>query len=294
MKIFRFIFLLVLFPVLSSAETLFNDSFESGDLSTTSADGFSWGNGYATSIVTNNPQCGGLNAGDPTAIYNGASICNGPIAGKDWAALDGNNSLRFRFASGREMSEQRFSLGKHYPDIWIKYNIRVPINFAQGSLNNKFLALWVDNYDSLGDVTWQTRPAGGGSANLVFQDGGVAHGEEDPTAFITVPKDRGRWMEVIVHVKTATTSTSNDGVIQLWRKWYDDQYYTKIHEKLNARVNESGAPVQGISAGYVFGWANDPYDAETEWLLDNWSIYDTLETPETSKAPKKIADFRVE
>jgi hypothetical protein len=36
------------------------------------------------------------------------------------------------------------------------------------------------------------------------------------------------------------------------------------------------------------------YDAKTEWLVDNWSIYDTLETPGTSKVAKKIIDFKVE
>ncbi len=286
-----FTLLFITFSSYSSAGLIFTDGFESGNMSTTDADGFHWGQNNATSIVTTNPKCGGLSSGDSTAIYNNKAICNGPISGTNWTAKDGNNSLRFHFGAGKYMAEQRFTLGKHYPEIWLHYWIRVPVNFYQGTLNNKFLALWVDTYDSLGDVTWQTRPNpdNAGGATLVVQDGGVAHGEQFPTPFITYPDDQGRWMEIVAHVKVATTRTSNDGVIQLWRRWSGDKYYTKIHEKLNASVYEVGAPVQGISHGYIFGWANDPYKVSTNWLVDDFSIYDSYTTPKTASDGKRPA-----
>jgi len=257
------------------ADMVLHDSFESGNMSTTDADGFGWEGNNATSIVTMNPKCNGLSKGDATVIYNNKTMCNGPISGRDWTAKDGNNSLRFRFGAGKNMSEQRFNLGVHYPDLWLRYFIRVPVNFSQGTLNNKFLALWTDTYDKQGTVTWDTRPDSNhdGGANLTYADGGTTHPETGATPFISVPKDRGRWMEILVHVKPATSATAHDGIIQLSRRWVGDKNFTKIHEKLNAIIYEPGVSTQGIAHGYLFGWANDPYKEDTEWLLDDLSVY---------------------
>lgn len=272
------ILLLALTPL--HADVIFRDSFESGDMSTTNSDGFAWGRNNRTSIVTMNPQCGDLHPGDPTVIYNNKKICNGPIEGRNWQAYDGDNSLRFRYPAGENQTEQRFSLGTRYmPEFWMRYFIRVPDNFYQGTKNNKFLAIWVDTYDRPGDVTWQTRPAGNGSANLVYQDGGVTSGETDPTPFISVPDDRGKWMEIIVHYKSASSRSASDGIIELYRKWVGKPNYEIIHRKTNANTFEVGSAKQGIHKGYFFGWANDPYDVDTEWLLDNVEIFDDLHFP---------------
>lgn len=249
-------------------------------MSTTNQDGFSWGRNNRTSIVTMNPICGELQPDDATVIYNNGVICNGPIKGRDWKAYEGHNSLRFRYAAGKNMAEQRFTLGDRYmPEFWMRYFIRVPNNFYHGSLNNKFLAIWVDTYDVPGDVTWQTRPAGNGSANLVFQDGGVTVGESDPTPFISVPDDRGKWMEIIIHYRSASSSNASDGIIELYRKWVGNPNYELIHRKTNANTFEVGAAKQGVHQGYIFGWANDPYNDDTEWLLDNVEILDDLHFP---------------
>ncbi|MCH2533290.1 MAG: hypothetical protein MK008_02485, partial [Bdellovibrionales bacterium] len=161
---------------------------------------------------------------------------------------------------------------KHYSDLLLSYWIRVPLNFTQGSLNNKFLSLWPETYDRKGTVTWQTRPNGNDGANLVVQDGGVTSGEVLSTPFISVPNDRGRWMQIVVRVKAASSSSSNDGIIQLYRRWEDQTSFQKLHDKSSANTWDTTSAEQGISQGYILGWANDAYSVDTEWLVDDFAV----------------------
>ncbi|MDK8464260.1 hypothetical protein [Marinobacter sp. SS13-12] len=265
LKQFKYFTALALASLLAGAangETLIVDSFESGDMSATNEDGFDWGRNNRTSVVT----------AEGVVYSNGDKDIAIP-SGRDWGPKDGNHSLRFRYPAGEPMAEQRFKLGKHYKDVWVTYWIRVPINFTQGSQNSKFLSLWPSTYDRAGTVTWQTRPNGSGGANLVFQDGGVTSGEADSTSFITVPDDRGRWMHVAAHIKASSGPTAKDGTIQFFRRWEGESSYTKIHEKLNADTWDDSSEMQGISQGYIMGWANDPYDQNTEWLLDEFALH---------------------
>lgn len=243
-------------------DPLILDSFESGNMSATNEDGFDWGINNKTSVVT-----------AERVVYNNGDKSVAIPSGRNWEPKSGEHSLRFRYGAGEPMTEQRFKLGRHYRDIWVTYWIRVPLNFTQGSKNSKFLSLWPLKYDRAGTVTWQTRPNGSGGANLVFSDGGVTSGEEDSTSFISVPDDRGRWMHVAAHLKSASGPTAKDGTIQFFRRWEGEATYTKIHEKLNADTWDDTSVEQGISKGYIMGWANDPYDVDTEWLLDEFAVH---------------------
>jgi hypothetical protein len=256
---------LALVTLLASAangEPLFVDSFEFGDMSATNADGFDWGNNNRTSVVTAD-----------TVVYNNGPIENPIGSSQNWDPKDGQHSLRFRFSANEYMTEQRFDFGKHYSDVWIAYWLRVPTNFTHGNLNNKFLSVWPNTYDREGTVTWNTRPNGTGGANLVVSDGGVLRAEALSTPFINVPNDRGRWMHVVVRVKSASGPDANDGIFQLHRRWENEESYAKIHEKMNADTWDNSAAEQGISQGYIMGWANDAYAEDTEWLLDVFSLY---------------------
>jgi hypothetical protein len=248
------------FPL--QAEEVFFDSFESGDMSATNSDGFDWGKNNRTSVVTRD-----------AAVYNNGEIYNEPPGDPDWEPKHGDHSLRFRYAAGQYMTEQRFDLGRHYNDTWFSYWIRVPVNFTHGSKNNKFLSVWPREYDKAGTVTWQTRPNGTGGANLVYQDGGVTSGEVGSTQFISVPDDRGRWMHVVARVKAASSANANDGIIQFYRRWEGEESYSKIHEKLNSDTWDDSSSEQGLSQGYILGWANDAYDTDTEWFVDQFAVH---------------------
>lgn len=248
----------------ATSEVFFSDSFESGDMSATNSAGFNWQGNNRTSIVT-----------DERVVYSNGEK-NVPMpSGRDWEATDGDHSLRFRYGAGEEWAEQRFKLGRHYEDLWIGYWARVPINFVHGSLNNKFLSLWPESYDRPGTVTWQTRPNGSGGAVLVVQDGGVTDGERQATQFIEVPKDQGRWMHIVARVKSASGPNANDGIIQFYRRWEGENNYKKLHEKTISDTWDDTSNQQGISQGYILGWANDPFNDDTEWLVDEFTLSTT-------------------
>lgn len=283
----------------SAAPTLV-DGFESENMSAPSGpapavntSGFRWLQLNYTTVVK-------TLSGTLTKVWGASGTMTQALTGSNHTCKVGTSCLRFYYPAGNNMSEQRFALGKYYNDLWIRYWIRVPANYSHGSLNNKFLSLWVNTYDTSGTVTWQTRPAGGGSSNIVVQDGGVTGAETQSTPFISVPADRGRWMQVVIHVKSASSSGARDGVIQFYRKWDGETSFKKLHEKLNASTWQSGSASQGIAYGYLMGWANDPYDVNTEWLVDDFTVAaDSLlngstSTPTPSASPPAAPILRVQ
>jgi len=265
----KFLWAASFFVALSStvqAEPILVDSFESGDMSATNEDGFAWDKNNRTSVVSRE-----------NLVYSNGYYDVPIPSGRDWSTKEGlgDYHLRLYYNVGEPMTEQRFNLGRHYKDIWISYWLRVPVNFEHGSLNNKFLSVWPERYDRSGTVTWQTRPNGAGGANLVYQDGGVTSKELGSAPFISVPEDQGRWMHVIARIKSATGPDANDGIIQFYRRWENDNKYQLIHENRTADTWDDESDEQGISQGYILGWANDPYDETTEWFLDEFTIHTT-------------------
>lgn len=230
--------------------------------------GFTWGGTNFTRWVT------------PTAVVFGSGVVNLPIgsagdANSDWTPYEGNVGLCFTWlASDNDMSEQRFFIGQHLSTCWIRYRIRVPVNYSHGSIggnNNKWLAVWTNTYDTTGDVTFQLRPrdAGGGS-KLVVQDGGVAQAEVTAADdFIVYATDRDRWMHIAYRFIPATGPGANNGVIEVWRKWEGEATWTRLYNKTTARFQEGG---QGIHQGYLMGAANGLYAERTEFLLDNFEV----------------------
>lgn len=237
----------------ASAAPLLVDSFESGDLSKTNSAGFQWLSPNKTSVVTSE-------------------------------AMDGSHTLRFLYPATNYMSEQRFDLGGAYKDIWFQYWLKVPINYShstQSPGNRKFFALWMDDYSSKGNgptIAWEFWRDSEGSSVLAFHysDGGYTTMgvHQQYTPFISVPADRGRWMEVTLHVKASSSSSSNDGVIEMWRRWRNEAPSQRklIHRTTNADLAiPSGGP-NGWAAGYIMGWANASYAEDTQWLLDVFTV----------------------
>jgi len=270
--------------------------FENGDMSLdTNADGFSWGSNNRTSIVTEEPGCGGLVSGDPTAIYNNGVICNGPqvpAGGGDWLPYEGNNSLRVRYPAGIKIwAEQRFNIGTAQTDIWYRWWTRVPVNYEHRNIapnNKKFFAWWMDGdssagtggsgvislwYDGAGgsyvDVIWD-------SSNTDLVGGPDDYGDPQSTGsvpFISYPSDQGRWMQCAMHLKTASDPAIRDGTIDLWRRWDGETNFTNYGSS-NTRMYPNGS-VPGWLEGYIMGFDNSGFATDTEWFVDNFEISTT-------------------
>lgn len=252
---------------------LVREYFETSDLTPSGTDCdinasnlFTWDGTYYTSIV-------GMVSGVATRFIPLPEVT---YPGKNYTPKQGTRCLRFRYAPDIGMSEQRFSLGAHYNDVWVRYWVKIPENFSHGTMNNKWAAFWTNAYDGAGDVTFQTRPTSGGSCKLVVQDGGVAVVEVDVYEnFINVATDLGRWMQIVYHLRPESSNGATDGQIRVWRRWDGENSWTQIYNKTNAQFYENGV---GVHQGYLFGSAEGgPYQDpdETHFLIDTFEVSTT-------------------
>jgi|TARA_R110001632_G_scaffold105782_5_gene215340 hypothetical protein len=253
-----------------------SDSFESQDLSaslaTQNSINFSWTESNRTGVVKQD----GATAHRvwPTAYINSWTD------GRDFTAKEGTYAMSIEYAAGIEMAEQRMAFDAR-SDLWLRYWLRVPENYYAadngGDATSKFLAIWNTTYQAGvggGATFWlSTFRSTGGSCNIAMtnMDGNtgtdLAYSQYVP--FISVPSDRGRWMELVIHLKTETSAGASDGIIETWRRWDGDASFTALHSKTDAALYEVTG---GWQAGYFMGWANDPYTADTWFLIDEVEI----------------------
>lgn len=248
-----------------TARPIMYEDFESGDLSGTSASGFSWDRSVRMSVVRD----------DETILWE--SWNSGETgAGANWTPFSGRNSLRFGYPAGANgWAEQRFTLGGAYPELWIGYWLRVPENWRHGTgtnSNNKFFAIWMDRYEEMGPTgVIQTRNSNGSSIISPYvRDRTNDHQGEDPgKLLIDINTDRGRWMQVVIHVKMASGEGVRDGLFELYRRWQGENQFEQIFG-YNDWDNYHVGGNRGFAQGYILGWANADQPASYDWLLDEF------------------------
>jgi hypothetical protein len=253
-------------------DVLFFDGFESADMSATNRDGFKWGRNNRTSVVTMAPG--------PRMVWNNGPRDEAGPEGAGWTAHEGKHALRFRYPAGEAWSEQRFHLGGAYPEIWIRYWLRVPTNFVHGAgnpSNNKFFALWMDGYSQHGNgptIVWNFWRQPDGNSRFSFSLSKALprghHGLADD--FLVSPRDQGRWMQIVLYAKMSSSPEADDGEARIWRRWKDENAFTLISETVGRAFNPPEDGPKGWAAGYILGWANAAYAEDTEWLLDGFTV----------------------
>jgi len=280
-----------------SADLIFFDSFESGDLSKTNGYGFKWSTPNRTSVVTMDPSCGNLNKGDATILFDGSPTCRGPYTNKNWQAYNGKNSLNFNYPANKGWTEQRFNTGTPLKEVWISFMLRVPDNFKYGPKGgpNKLFALWMDDYSQHGDgsTIWLTmwdNNSDNASVAFTYSRGGYTSSTSmrQYKPFITTD-DRGKWMKIIIHAKTESSPGKSDGMIQTFRKWDDSPVLETIHDGKNLPIKIPTNGPSGFQRGYILGWANASYTDETDWLLDDF----TLSASPLVRSPRAIESLNL-
>ena len=251
--------------VTSTANLLIED-FESENLTLSAAplnvNNFAWTSENRTGIVS---QSGATAHRVYPVIYD--EYFND---GRDWTAKEGTWCMSFEYAAGINNAEQYYTMDT-IADVWVRYWIRVPPNFSHGTMNNKFFVIFGSTYDQGGDLTLETRPTAGGSCEIYMKDGGAGAPDEGNTPFIDVATDLNRWMQVVVHVVNGSGDGVADGVIEFYRRWDGEANFTQLLNKQNATgLWETGT--LGFREGYLMGYANDAYAADTVWLLDNFEM----------------------
>mgnify|MGYP003645809717 CR=1 FL=1 len=248
------------------SEVLFVDSFESRDLSTSTAEtnsiNFQWTSANRTGVITQE-----LDSGKRVFPTQYERYFND---GQDWTAMDGTHSLSVEYGANGNMAEQRFAFDTQ-TNLWLRFWVKVPHNFVHGTMNNKFFSIWGSTYDAAGTLTLETRPTSGGSSQIYMKDGGFLSPDEGNTPFINASTDLGKWMQVVIHVKNGSSVGAADGIIELYRRWEGEAQFTKLLDKKNATgLWEPGE--LGFRAGYLMGWANDAFDSDTYWLIDKFEM----------------------
>lgn len=265
---------LLTFASFASSETIVSDSFESGDMSKTSSYGFKWSDSKSNPVIT-------VDALVPTT-----SSVNSPAPEtSQWEAQSGSHALMMRYKTGINWKEKRFSFAAPQPEIWMSFWLRVPINYSHPDVgvkdNQKLFYLWQDGYSSKGEgssVGMEFRGDGNGGSyfygKISAGDYTGSGGDSGKTQFITVPRDRGRWMHLVAHIKGESARGAGDGAFRVWRKWGNETDYTQTQNLTNRTIRIATA-VPGFANGYLMGYANAAYPVDTEFLIDDFALSTT-------------------
>lgn len=241
-------------PVINP-DVLSSDTFETGDLSYT-ANGFYWGSRYV---------------GPAGSFTDVASGVQSPFS-------SGSHSLQFHYEPDQSFCEQRYFIGGSYPELYVRYSLRIPSSLSAWGSNNKFFIIWTtpdidSTYGGISPtINWgYTSGSGDLRLRLAYYPGDTDAGSVDD--FVILPDDLGRWMEIVLRYKMSTSSGANNGIWQMWRRWYGESSHTQI-------ANLSGLPwwdalSDGFSAGYIFGWANATFPSATDFYIDDLTFSTT-------------------
>lgn len=280
---------LLTFGTFASSETIVYDSFESGDMSKTSSYGFKWADSKRNPVIT------------VDARVSTSSLVDRPTPEiSQWEAKTGTHALIMRYETGDSWTEKRFSFAEPQPEIWMSFWLRVPINYSHPDVgvkdNQKLFYLWQDGYSTKGEgssVGMEFRGDGNGGSYFYgkISAGGYtgSGGDSGRTQFITVPRDRGRWMHLVAHIKSESARGAGDGAFEVWRKWENETDYTQTQNLTNKTIRVATA-VPGFANGYLMGWANAAYPVDTEFLIDDFAL-STTPLFSGSVAPNSPSDF---
>ncbi|RTL03906.1 hypothetical protein EKK58_11690 [Candidatus Dependentiae bacterium] len=197
----------------------------------------------------------------------------------------GTNAMQLHYwgGPGDSISETRFDLSASYPEIYIRWWLRVPTNFihqqqpsASGD-NNKLFFIWMDGYSGDGtgaSVGWEYWSDGAGGSQLAVHHTIGNNTGAGPhlgyTPFISVPADRGRWMKLIMRVKMSSGRTVSDGEIQMWRQWADEPTPTLKHNEIGVLLpSPSSGGITAFHSGYFLGACNTGFASDTDFLIDD-------------------------
>ncbi|WP_108867227.1 heparin lyase I family protein [Aquimarina aquimarini] len=135
--------------------------------------------------------------------------------------------------------------------------------------NNKFFLVWQGDYgsdksgNSISFENWYKNRGNSCLSYYPAKDHGAWRAGHTISENYMIDKkhDLGKWMEVIFHIKVASSS-NDDGIIQVWK---NGQQYLNVTDLPN--YSEMG--FNYFQYGYLLGWSNSGFDEETILYIDN-------------------------
>ncbi|AZT84112.1 hypothetical protein EHN06_11505 [Marinobacter sp. NP-4(2019)] len=254
----------------------FEDSFESGDFSTSSKKGEGSLRWSSSNVSVSSSYA-------KTGSYS-ARFVFGPNA-------DGEDSWRelgFRFDSG-------------VPEIWVEYWILYPDNYyhrsQSGSSNNKFFQL---NYNGAPKqlLTVESAVQGGGASlmrrflSTTQKPDGSNNwpvNDSDTSNFIGSSSEfaiqLGQWTKVRIYYKAGSDGIKNDGRAEVW---INDKLFHALDWPFWEPDNQGW-----INGGYVLGWSNSGFSQATSIYVDDFKVYTTEPSVTSNPRPNPPSDFKV-
>lgn len=194
---------------------------------------------------------------------------------------DGEHALRFGYngkpidpdgdeSKHRSTAIQRFDLGGGYPEIWMRYDLRVPENYhhrdAPGPDNQKFLRVYERPDLGRGRIGGASyNPLGDGSSYLYVQWSDADHRplsgqDRDQGSVVERPfwSHRGSWLSVGWHLRLASGPDASDGLIRLYLAGEKVAYRESIPWWWDG---------SGFGSGYLMGWANAGWEEDTDFWI---------------------------
>jgi uncharacterized protein YjdB len=236
---------------------LFQDGFDTGVRATT-LNGAGWKRTGSGSLVSGR----GRGGGHALEFYWPATP----------AGVSGNNP---------PLQEERFQVPQ-VREAWFEWWVLLPKNWNHrredplGTTdNNKFFALWADQYATNGhaqlvlEFNADAEHYGQTSAvKSVFRNeqGIVENDRAFRKAPIIVPEQIGVWTRYRVHVRLSSGPGKKDGTARLWRD------NTLVWDTGNFEWWQEGG-TNHFANGYLFGAQNSGYDQETTVYLDDFKIH---------------------
>lgn len=244
--------------------TLFSDDFETGDRSHTENNA-GWTNATSTTVTAD-------------------------------IARSGSHALAFHFegsSSGDAWAEQRFDLGTNLSDVYIRFYIYFPANYAHRNVspnNNKVIRIWSDPANYSGDDIKMgaslARDASGISQlfpemNATYSSGWQPDYNGSMEALISMlgswtlsPADLEKWICFEFHFKR--DSGQGDGAFEFWVDGERQFGSTAISFK-----NAPPSP-DYFRSGYLLGWSNSGFDEYTTIYIDDVAFGNTYIGPDGS------------
>ena len=209
-------------------------------------------------------------------------------------AHSGRYALRFTYPGKPDCqdatAEQRFYL-PNVKEVWLEYYFYIPAGTegagarfyhreqtgcSSRAHNNKFLRLWDvegnhNHFHVKGGFSFDA-VSGGGDSWLYGQWGdynNVLLGGQDGGNWRPAFTDalRGRWTQIRVHAKLASSDGAADGVLQLWADGV-----LKI-DKRGLSWHAGAGRNNFFATGYLMGWSNSGYTQTTSFFIDDFRIY---------------------
>lgn len=239
--------------------------------------------------------------GQRAMAQNGVSWTGIPSPGIAVVADPGSASgyaLQFPFgpdAPGEDSNaEQRFRM-PDYTAVTVEKEVYVPPNYVHrddvtGGDNNKGLRLWDEHYESGSSTvhvgfSTRSRPDGTSQLHAEYKKFGVVgtggHGLGPYTQLY-----RPNTVVVIRYaVKVASGPGAADGIIKMWVNGVQVLDATNL---MLTNTSTATAAANVFRNGYVFGWANSGFTAETKMNLRRFAVWEGI-VPPASPPPNEGA-----